>query len=75
MIDRRGLRPATIRALDRCNALSKERRDRNRASGECINQTIDGSHGPPVEGTVRCAACLATHRKQHEVGGAHRAAR
>lgn len=40
---------------------SEERRARNYANGECINQTLAGTHGPRTSG-VLCADCRAKHR-------------
>ena len=48
------------RRRDRFNA--EERRARNYANGDCINQNLDGTHGPRVDGGVRCADCRAKHR-------------
>lgn len=39
------------------------RRVDRRAENRCINDTKARTHGPPVDGGVRCAACKATHTK------------
>lgn len=38
--------------------LSKERRDRNRLSGSCVNETKAGTHGIATHGN-RCRRCKA----------------
>ena len=42
---------------------SKQRRETRKAEGRCINDTIARTHGLPVGGHVRCAACIATHAR------------
>lgn len=43
---------------------AKERRDRNRAAGLCINYGPRGKveHGPPVSDGGRCARCVEKWR-------------
>lgn len=43
-------------------ALADKRRARNAAENRCINDTKARSHGPRVEGRVRCAWCIAVHK-------------
>lgn len=43
---------------------AQKRRDTNKAAvpRRCINDTVVPSHGPPLEGEVRCQSCKDTHR-------------
>lgn len=41
--------------------LSAERRARNHANGDCINETLAGTHGKATHG-VRCQRCAAVHK-------------
>lgn len=46
-------------AVKRC--LSQERRERNAANGDCINETLEGTHGARTHGT-RCYRCWLVKR-------------
>lgn len=41
--------------------ISAERRDRNAANGDCINETLEGTHGKATNGR-RCYRCWLVHR-------------
>jgi hypothetical protein len=41
---------------------SRIRRERNRANGDCINETLDDTHGKATHG-VRCSKCHEAHRR------------
>lgn len=40
---------------------AKHRRAARKAENRCINDTTTPSHGPPVDGGVRCLACKKIH--------------
>jgi hypothetical protein len=42
-------------------AYQDKRRARNAAAGNCINDTVDGTHGPATHG-CRCRRCYAAHK-------------
>jgi len=52
--------------LDAYRERAKARRDRNKAAGNCINDTLAGTHGQATHG-VLCAKCRAAHRGGLEV--------
>lgn len=47
-------------------AKAKLRRAERKAQNRCINDTSSRSHGPPVDGGVRCRECKKTHSSNSE---------
>jgi len=57
--------PRTVVGAVRHRRLARFHRAFNRALGRCVNDSYSGTHGPPVDGTTRCAPCLDVYRKTH----------
>jgi hypothetical protein len=64
MIPRSSLASIDAEYLDLLAAGSRDRRARNTAAGDCINENSKGTHGKATNG-VRCSRCALVHRLGH----------